>query len=172
MLLIVAERRHRAIAGMANHLYNNFEKALTTDMLNLTVERNSDPPQMFCTQSLYRPKPLGGKIASVLMQGAGIDVVNTSVRADLIGGVASKDDLVMMSDRSVGRVVMFAAAGEAIESTIVCVVRPLLRIDAYRHKEADLQPIVVNAADILEALVWYRDGTEVCVLQPKQSATW
>ena len=168
----VTERKHRAVKAIANHLFGNFETALTTDMLILTVERYSNRPHMFCPESLYRPKPIVGEIARVLLQGAGIDAVSTSLRADLLCGQVSKGDLVVMSDRSVGSIVMFAAAGEAVEATIVCVVKPFLRIDDYRHREADLQPIVVNSADILQPLVWYRDGTEVCVLPPKQSAMW
>ena len=168
----VTERKHRSIKHIANHLFRNFETALTTDILNLTVERYSTRPGLFCPESLDAPKPLTGEAQQAILRGAGIDALNTSLRANLRCGCVSKDDFIMLPDRSVGQVVVFAATGESIEATIVCVVKPLRCIDACRHRKTGLQPIVVAASDIVEALVWYEDGGDVCVLPPRQSATW
>ena len=168
----VTERKHKTIKHIANHLFRNFETALTTDLLNLTVERYSTRPGLFCPESLHNPRPMTGAAQQAILRGAGIGSLSTSFRADLTCGCIDKADFIMLPNRSVGRVVVFAATGEGIEATIVCVVTPLRCIGAHRHRHAGLQPIVVNAADIVDSLVWYEDGEDVCVLPPRQSATW
>ena len=165
----VTERKRRVIKHVANHLFRHFETALTTDILNLTVDRYSNRQGMFTPEHLVKPTAMS---ASLLHSVGLADELQTSFRADLKCGTVCKGDIVTMSNRAVGEVLAFVAVGDGNDAKIVCLLQPYSDMGSNRYKPAATQPIVVHSSDIVEALTYCDVGDSLHALPPKMSATW
>ena len=167
----VCERKHRQIKHVANHLFRHFETALTTDILNLIVDRYSNRQGMFAPEHLVKPTEIDAK----MLHNVGLrEALQTSFRADLKCGAICKGDMVMLADRSIAEVLAFAAIADADGSgaKLVCLLQPFDGISGNRHKRSAKQPIVARSSDIVEALMYVDAGDALHALPPKVSATW
>ena len=158
----VTERKHRTSKAIANHVFRNFEKTLAIDLVTLMYDRVFNRPELFEPEHLVSAKQVtsGGVQATA------------APSAMLLCGSVSKEDIIMMSDKTVGIVDGFYAITNEIDASIVCVVRPLDHVASNRWRASNRPAVAVPSADVLEALAWYPAGGDKCVLPPRASVIW
>ena len=169
----VTERKHRTMKRTADHSFRNFETNLARDLLNLTIERYSGSDCMFLPEHLISPKVLpvdSVRVCAYLPQNLVRELLVSS-RAVLKCGSISKGDIVMLSDRAVGRVECFAATKLDGEERIMCLLHRMQRNSAGLYQQPS-EAIVVPSGDVLGALMWCADGEHVRVIPPPASAAW
>ena len=165
----VTERKHRTSKAIANHVFRHFEKTLTIDLLTLMFDRVVNRPELFEPEHLMSAKQI--KSGGVQAIALGMECT-AAPSAMLLCGSVSSDDVIMMSDKTVGIVDGFYGITSEIDASIVCVVRPLDHVASNRWRASNRPAVAVPSADVLEPLAWYPVGGDKCVLPPRASATW
>jgi hypothetical protein len=165
------ERRHRMVKTPAANIYGNFETTLTRSQLCHLVCRIS--ASAYAPAYLVRPRILQEDAVQQL-RGVmpGLHALSIATSAHLLCGNVHKGDIVMVIDRSVGEVKHFYECDVGGDRSILVLVGVRARADERRYAALNSATVVVQASDILAALIWAPDGDYIRIVLPPASATW
>lgn len=138
----VTERKHREVKAAALNVFRHYEHTVLFDLISQQLEH-------LCDDTLYKTRALVG---AVKVTAGGVEMLSAR-SARFPSGEITAGDLVLCADRSVAQVEHFWSAAE--QDNFLVQLRPLAE-DAAGHSygRCGAAPAFVNAADILEPLVW------------------
>ena len=154
----VTERRHRSTKMFANHTFRHYEATLTMDAFNRMIVF-AEEGTMYKREAIQSPKEL--------VQGG--HRVCHGAACNLVCGLVSKDDVVMLDDRRVGFVESFASTND---DPVNCLVKIHPPVSANRYAPTSSGLAVAPASTILGACIWAKGEESILVLPPPISATW
>ena len=169
----VTERKHRSVKTLCAHIFNNFEKTLTRDVLVGLVDKMTSE-DLFHREHLLNPRPVDLDTLNAFRKVyPGLpEALHTSTRATLPVGIVSKGDLVMTVDKRVGEVCLFIACNSNDGCIVWCSLKLYEKVSTWCYKQVVGDSVVVSSEDVLEALTWCKQRDTIRVLPPRASVTW